>query len=109
MFVYHVSCIIAPLGRLPRGVACWKSHHDIIIVSSSLLHARTIKMPPKKQVEEEVLGPWSLGRFSSNLKVRARRREANERTNESRRLRAGNEMIRAIFPARYDLERSFER
>jgi hypothetical protein len=29
-------------------------------------------MPPKKVVEEEVLGPWSLGRFSSNLKVRAR-------------------------------------
>ena len=28
-------------------------------------------MPPKKVVEEEVLGPWSLGRFSSNLKVRA--------------------------------------
>jgi hypothetical protein len=27
-------------------------------------------MPPKKVVEEEVLGPWSLGRFSSNLKVR---------------------------------------
>jgi len=30
-------------------------------------------MPPKKVVEEEVLGPWSLGRFSSNLKVRATR------------------------------------
>jgi hypothetical protein len=29
-------------------------------------------MPPKKVVEEEVLGPWSLGRFSSNLKVRRR-------------------------------------
>jgi len=27
-------------------------------------------MPPKKVVQEEVLGPWSLGRFSSNLKVR---------------------------------------
>ena len=28
------------------------------------------KMPPKKkEVEEEPLGPWSLGRFSSNLKV----------------------------------------
>uniref|UniRef100_A0A6U0B7V5 Obg-like ATPase 1 n=1 Tax=Ostreococcus mediterraneus TaxID=1486918 RepID=A0A6U0B7V5_9CHLO len=26
-------------------------------------------MPPKKVVEEEVLGPWALGRFSSNLKV----------------------------------------
>ena len=27
-------------------------------------------MPPKKkEVEEEPLGPWSLGRFSSNLKV----------------------------------------
>ena len=28
-------------------------------------------MPPKKKdaVEEEPLGPWSLGRFSSNLKV----------------------------------------
>ena len=29
-------------------------------------------MPPKKVVEEEKLGPWSLGRFSSNLKVRPR-------------------------------------
>jgi hypothetical protein len=29
------------------------------------------KMPPKKVVEEEKLGPWALGRFSSNLKVRA--------------------------------------
>tara|TARA_B100001778_G_C18298145_1_gene498549 strand:+ start:243 stop:461 length:219 start_codon:yes stop_codon:yes gene_type:complete len=27
-------------------------------------------MPPKKVVEEEKLGPWALGRFSSNLKVR---------------------------------------
>jgi obg-like ATPase 1 len=26
-------------------------------------------MPPKKVVEEEKLGPWALGRFSSNLKV----------------------------------------
>uniref|UniRef100_A0A7S0RR38 Obg-like ATPase 1 n=1 Tax=Pyramimonas obovata TaxID=1411642 RepID=A0A7S0RR38_9CHLO len=26
-------------------------------------------MPPKKVVEEEKLGPWALGRFSTNLKV----------------------------------------
>lgn len=31
-------------------------------------------MPPKKAVEEEVLGPWSLGRFSSNLKARTTRK-----------------------------------
>jgi obg-like ATPase 1 len=30
-------------------------------------------MPPKKVVEEEKLGPWALGRFSSNLKVRVLR------------------------------------
>ena len=30
-------------------------------------------MPPKKVVEEVKLGPWALGRFSSNLKVRTRR------------------------------------
>jgi hypothetical protein len=30
----------------------------------------TQTMPPKKVVEEETLGPWALGRFSSNLKVR---------------------------------------
>ena len=33
-------------------------------------------MPPKKVVEEEKLGPWSLGRFSSNLKVGAARRQS---------------------------------
>jgi obg-like ATPase 1 len=26
-------------------------------------------MPPKKEVVEDKPGPWSLGRFSSNLKV----------------------------------------
>ena len=26
-------------------------------------------MPPKKVVEEERLGPWALGKFSSRLKV----------------------------------------
>jgi hypothetical protein len=26
-------------------------------------------MPPKKVIVEEVLGPWALGRFSTNLKV----------------------------------------
>lgn len=30
-------------------------------------------MPPKKVVEEEKRGPWALGRFSSNLKVRSSR------------------------------------
>jgi hypothetical protein len=35
-------------------------------------------MPPKKVVEEEVLGPWSLGRFSSNLKVRVRVRARDD-------------------------------
>ena len=27
-------------------------------------------MPPKKVETEEKLGPWALGRFTSNLKVR---------------------------------------
>ena len=33
-------------------------------------------MPPKKVVEEEKLGPWALGRFSSNLKVRSLKRSS---------------------------------
>lgn len=53
-------------------------------------------MPPKKVESEEKLGPWALGRFTSNLKVNLARPRltATARADRSKRHPPSPERIR---------------
>ena len=109
-FAHHDDRSFPPPPRVTRLVHCRRGHADFGVPRSAPLGRTAASvsqpprtrpddtMPPKKVVEEEKLGPWALGRFSSNLKVRSSERSARA-LERAQTLEAFGDSFRPIAPS----------